>query len=80
MNPPPAKMPRVEENTAASPSTQSPAKPGGIDMAGSPPKVWKPSIRDTPAKFDPTQRAQRCQSSANGSESSEGRASGQGRT
>eukprot|EP00959_Pyramimonas_sp_CCMP1952_P128324 2683268-Pyramimonas_sp.AAC.1 len=44
-------MPRVEENPAASPSTQPPAKLGGIDTAGSPPKVWRPSIRDPPANL-----------------------------
>eukprot|EP00959_Pyramimonas_sp_CCMP1952_P099628 2082798-Pyramimonas_sp.AAC.1 len=51
MNPPPAKMLCVEENPVASPSTQPPAKPGGIDTAGSPPKVWEPSIRDPPANL-----------------------------
>eukprot|EP00959_Pyramimonas_sp_CCMP1952_P040620 849398-Pyramimonas_sp.AAC.1 len=47
VGPPPAKLPRVEGDLAASPLTQPPAKLGGKVTAGSQP--WKPTnVFDAP--------------------------------
>eukprot|EP00959_Pyramimonas_sp_CCMP1952_P208037 4351978-Pyramimonas_sp.AAC.1 len=51
MNPPPAKMLRIDrgdENLSASSSTQPPAMLGGKDMDSGPPKAWQPSLREPP--------------------------------
>eukprot|EP00959_Pyramimonas_sp_CCMP1952_P231499 4838722-Pyramimonas_sp.AAC.1 len=51
MNPPLAKVPRIDrgdENPAASSLTQPPAEPGGKDATSGQSEAWKPSLRDPP--------------------------------
>eukprot|EP00959_Pyramimonas_sp_CCMP1952_P004798 100721-Pyramimonas_sp.AAC.1 len=47
MNPPPAKVPRIDRgdaNLLVSSSTQPPAQAGGKDAGSGPPEAWKPSL------------------------------------